>query len=1500
MSASSVPDPHSPSPNTVAALQARIAELEAQLEQCQRELRQERAIQQPTGFTTDRRHLQAILNNAPISIFVKDTQGRYLMLNPACEALMGYSQAELLGRTDYDIFPFEMGDRCRQSDRQALQADEAITFEEQVPSGDEEHTVLVKKFRLLDTDGNPIAVCGVAIDITERKLAEAALQKSEEHLRLALDLNEIASWDWHIATNEVSWNDNHFRLLGLEPGTIQPSYQEWRNRVHPDDIDRVERDLARSLAQEVDYRPEFRMILPDGSIRWVAGIGQFIYNAAGQAERMVGVMIDITERKQAEKALNQYKLVVSATPDGIALINRDYIYELVNQTYLQFHNKSNDAIVGHSSSDLLGEDVFQTIIKHRLDLCFAGETIRYEAWFTYETIGPQFMRVTYAPYFELDGRISGAVVNVQTLTELKQAETALQASEAKLDDILNSAIAAIFSFWIRADRTWDYIYCSAGCEEIFGYTAQELVADRNLWRSRVIPEDWQAAVLPALAHLFKERSATIEYRFRHKDGTLRWISEIHTSRRDETTDSWIVTIVATDISDRKRTEADLREKEQFLRSIYEGSQEAIFVIDVLEDGDFRYVGLNPAHEQLTGIPTDVLRGKSPEQVLSPEHAAAARQNYRNCVEAGTSIIYEEYMPFLGINHWWLTHLTPLRDEHSRIYRIIGSSTNITDLKQAGAALQRKALQEQALNRVVEAIHHSLDLRTIFSTATAEIAELLGIERTTIMQYRPDRQCWLRLAVYEKGQEIQSTEGQVEIPDRDNPIASRLKQGQVVRVEHLDTLTDPINQELARTLPFPWLLIPIVVNQSIWGNLSLHGGQLTVPLQDEEVELACRIAEQLAIAIHQADLYQQVQIELAERQRAEATLQRMYEDLESIVQDRTRELEASQETLRQSEARFQHLAANVPGMIYQYVLHPDDSMHFTYVSPYCQKIFEVAPEDFQQDVAILLSMMVPDDIEAFNRSRANSIQTGQPCSLEFKIVTPSGLTKWLQATARPTWQSNGDILWDGLALDITKRKQAEAEILRNRDLFEAVFNRSADAIFLVDERHRLTRNCNQRAVELFEADTKEALLGILGVSLHKTPATDEDVAAFRKEMGKGGYLHQEIEYRTCKGRSFWGSLAANVIQVGNEAMILVRITDISEAKQQEAERKQAEDALRKSEEHLRLAMEAAQMGAWSADLVTGEEIWSDQSQILLGFTPGTFDGRLDTFLNRIHPDDRATVQKATEQALQTGTKEVEYRIVLDDQTIRWIAAKGKVFYDESGKPVWLSGVDIDISDRKLAEARIWESLQEKEVLLKEIHHRVKNNLQIISSLLRMQSRQANNSQITTLFQEAQNRVQSMALIHEQFYQSLDFSHINFKDYLETLAYNLFRSYGVDRQQIALTIETDELQLTLNTAIPCGLIINELISNSLKYAFPEGQPGEIIIRLKSVASAPTVQIMLTVEDTGVGIPERVDWETTKSLGLRIVRNLVTQLHGTLTVDCRQGTQFQICFPNALQYR
>ena len=209
-------------------------------------------------------------------------------------------------------------------------------------------------------------------------------------------------------------------------------------------------------------------------------------------------------------------------------------------------------------------------------------------------------------------------------------------------------------------------------------------------------------------------------------------------------------------------------------------------------------------------------------------------------------------------------------------------------------------------------------------------------------------------------------------------------------------------------------------------------------------------------------------------------------------------------------------------------------------------------------------------------------------------------------------------------------------------------------------------------------------------------------------------------------------------------------------------------------------------------------------------------------------------------------------------------------------------------RQLAE-NIRRSLEEKEILLKEIHHRVKNNLQIISSLLRMQSRRPLDKATLILFQESQNRVQSMALIHEQLYQSPDLSQIDFGEYIRSLTDKLFRCYGV-KQSIALNIETNGLKLILDTAIPCGLMINELVSNSLKYAFPNGDKGEIAISLQ-LATDNTVT--LTVSDNGIGIPETLDWQNSNSLGLRIVSNLTKQLKGNIYLDRAHGTTFQIIF-------
>jgi PAS domain S-box-containing protein len=226
-------------------------------------------------------------------------------------------------------------------------------------------------------------------------------------------------------------------------------------------------------------------------------------------------------------------------------------------------------------------------------------------------------------------------------------------------------------------------------------------------------------------------------------------------------------------------------------------------------------------------------------------------------------------------------------------------------------------------------------------------------------------------------------------------------------------------------------------------------------------------------------------------------------------------------------------------------------------------------------------------------------------------------------------------------------------------------------------------------------------------------------------------------------------------------------------------------------------------------------------------------------------------------------------------------------DWRGRPVSWVVVLRDITERVQAERQIEASLREKEVLLQEIHHRVKNNLQIISSLLNLQAQQIGDQEIVDVFRDSQNRIRSMALIHEQLYGSHDLAGIDFGAYIQDLAIDLFRSYQADSRWIKLDVETDKVSLGIDRAVPCGLIVNELVSNALKHAFPDGRAGRIQVALGENGG----ELTLLVEDDGVGLPEGVDYRNTPSLGLQLVNSLVSQLDGTIELSGRGGTSCRI---------
>ncbi|MGZ7068152.1 MAG: histidine kinase dimerization/phosphoacceptor domain -containing protein, partial [Methanobacterium sp.] len=222
--------------------------------------------------------------------------------------------------------------------------------------------------------------------------------------------------------------------------------------------------------------------------------------------------------------------------------------------------------------------------------------------------------------------------------------------------------------------------------------------------------------------------------------------------------------------------------------------------------------------------------------------------------------------------------------------------------------------------------------------------------------------------------------------------------------------------------------------------------------------------------------------------------------------------------------------------------------------------------------------------------------------------------------------------------------------------------------------------------------------------------------------------------------------------------------------------------------------------------------------------------------------------------------------------------------------------IDITEHKKAEDKVKASLREKEVLLREIHHRVKNNLQIISTLLELQSDEIDDEKIVENYRESQNRIQSIALIHERMYQSEDLSNIDLSSYITTLISDLFDSYGAISDHIKTEITVPKMVFSIETSIPLGLVINEIISNSLKYAFKGVDNPKISVLLKSLGEN---KYKLDISDNGIGFPENIDYKNTSSLGLQLVNALVDQIEGEIKLVEGKGTHFEITF-NDLQYK
>jgi len=647
-----------------------------------------------------------------------------------------------------------------------------------------------------------------------------------------------------------------------------------------------------------------------------------------------------------------------------------------------------------------------------------------------------------------------------------------------------------------------------------------------------------------------------------------------------------------------------------------------------------------------------------------------------------------------------------------------------------------------------------------------------------------------------------------------------------------------------------------------------------------------------------------------------------------------DLKSTEEALRESEEKFRSLAVSTPVGI---MLYQDN--RFIYSNPAAEEGCGYSKEELR--LMNFWDFVHPDYTELV-KERGRARQKGEkPVNrYELKIITKNGKERWI-------YLIGSSLMFSGRpagiisVTDITDRKATEARIehlnsvlLAVRDL-SPVITHETDPVRLImqapevltrtngfhnvwvalfDDSGHVTAAAESGLSEEVFRQIRECLdTGVLppcvrsalaeeGVIVTEDPASDcpdcplsttciEGRAAMTTRLESGGRVYGIISLTIPGTFVTLDEEQALFMEVARDIAFALHVIDME--KERVTAHQRMIDILEFLPDATFVIDSDGKVITWNRAM---EEMTGVKAEEMIGkgdyeYAVPFYGERREILIDLVFAGEDEVMQKGYSDIHRDGD------ILIADTTLPRPLGKTEVLmvtasplYDSSGRVVGAIESIRDITDRKQMEDEIVQSLKEKEVLLKEIHHRVKNNIQVISSLFNIQVKQTKDPGVKEIFREMQNKVKSIALIHEKLYQSERFSQINYGDYLNDIATYMLQSYGVDPTRVSVHINSEDVTIDINKAVPCSLIINELLSNAFKHAFPGERTGEIVIDFRKKDEKNIIRF----SDNGVGLAEAVTLDHPETLGMQLIKGLTHQLNGTISVDRTGGTKYTIIFP------
>ncbi len=528
--------------------------------------------------------------------------------------------------------------------------------------------------------------------------------------------------------------------------------------------------------------------------------------------------------------------------------------------------------------------------------------------------------------------------------------------------------------------------------------------------------------------------------------------------------------------------------------------------------------------------------------------------------------------------------------------------------------------------------------------------------------------------------------------------------------------------------------------------------------------------------------------------------------------------------------------------------------------------------------------LPEDQALFARLVAGELPFYR---LEKRYLRKDGSLVWGDLTVTCHREHGQIVTVFAILKDITARKQAETALRQSEARLRAIVESEPECVKVLNAHCQLV-DMNPAGLRMVAAPSIDAVRGCHMLDL----VAPEYQARFRETVEavfRGETTTQTFEIVTLDGQRKWMEQYAAPLWDPDHPD---RVQQMLAVTRDITERRHAEASLRASEAQLSEAQRIAKLGSWEIDHATGQQRWSDEVFRIFGLEPGSVTPDQSVAKKAIHPDDRAFVEQAFVESMRDSRPfHLTHRLQLADGRVTHVEAQGYTHVGPDGRPLRTRATLQDVTERVIAEAAIRTSLREKEVLLREIHHRVKNNMQTVSSLLQFHAGKVEGAHAASVFADIHQRLRAMTLVHEKLYGSKDLSDVDFADYVESLVADVVRPDGRG-SSISCTTATVPLRLPVGLALPAGMAIVELLTNVYKHAFDGRTHGQASVRV----ACDDGQVSVSVADDGVGMPSGFEAHATDSFGWCLVRSLAQQLNGTYVIGPGPGTHVTLSFPVA----